>query len=354
MSDRLIPVSDHPFNAATPLSVLLDPIVPNGLFYVRCNFPVPELEATDWTLTVDGTVERSATYDLAALRGFPFVRSVVTMECAGNGRGLMDPVPDGTPWGLGAVSTAEFGGVRLRDVLARAVPATEAVEVVFTGADRGVVDPDGEISYAFSLPLAEAMSLEPILAWEMNGAPLPVVHGAPLRLVVPGGYGMQSVKWLARITAVDSPFGGHFVRKYRYFGDAEEPEGAPVARMKVRSLILDPEEGAVLPWTDTAIRGIAWSGAAPIAGVEVDVGEGWMAAEVESTSHPHGPRRWSVSWRPGGTGPVEIRARAWDESGDRQPEESRWNANGYANNVVHRVTTTIAEPSGVQPPAPER
>lgn len=343
MGDRLIPVSSDPPNAATPLGALRAPVVPNASFYVRCNFPVPSLDASGWALTVDGSVAVSTQYDLADLRGFPLVRSVVTMECAGNGRVLMDPVPAGTPWGLGAVSTAEFGGVRLRDVVAAAQPSSETVELVFTGADGGVVAPDGEVSYAFSLPLSEAASPEPILAWEMNGEPLPEEHGAPLRLVVPGGYGMQSVKWLTRIAAIERPFQGHFVRKYRYFGDPDEPEGAPVSRMKVRSLVLDPEEGVIVAPRPTTISGIAWSGNAPIAGVEVDVGEGWMAADVESSSHPHAPRRWSIPWTPDRAGQVEIRARARDESGDRQPAKSRWNANGYANNVVHRVTVAVGE-----------
>ena len=344
MDDRLIPVSADPPNAATPFSALRAAVVPNASFYVRCNFSVPAVEALTWALIVDGSCAAPTQYDLADLRALPLVRSIVTMECAGNGRALMDPVPDGTPWGLGAVSAAEFGGVRLRDVVAVARPSPETVELVFTGADSGVVDPEGEVPYAFSLPLAEAASAEPILAWEMNGEPLPEEHGAPLRLVVPGGYGMQSVKWLTRITAVERPFEGHFVRKYRYFGDVEELEGAPVSRVKVRSLVLDPEEGATLPRSETSISGIAWSGAAPIAGVEVDVGEGWMAANVEPSSHPHAPRRWSVSWTPDRIGPIEIRARAWDLSGDQQPIESRWNANGYANNVVQRVTVSVAGP----------
>lgn len=344
MDDRLIPVSADPPNAATPFNAWRASVVPNASFYVRCNFSVPAVEALTWALTVDGSVAVPTQHDLVDLRAFPFVRSIVTMECAGNGRVLMDPIPAGTPWGLGAVSAAEFGGVRLRDVVAAARPSSETVELVFTGADSGVVDPEGEVPYAFSLPLAGATSAEPILAWEMNGAPLPEEHGSPLRLVVPGGYGMQSVKWLTRVTAVERPFGGHFVRKYRYFGDAEELEGAPVSRVKVRSLVLDPEEGAALSQGETTISGIAWSGAAPIAGVEVDVGDGWMAAAVEPSSHPHAPRRWSFSWTPGRVGPVEIRARAWDGSGDRQPMESRWNANGYANNVVQRVRVSVVEP----------
>lgn len=342
----LVSVSSDPPNAATPFSALRRAVVPNESFYVRCNFPVPTVEASSWTLPVEGSVAVPARYDLADLGAFPFVRSVVTMECAGNGRVLMDPVPAGTPWGLGAVSAAEFGGARLRDLVAAAQPAPDTAELVFTGADRGVVDPEGEIPYAFSLPLAEVDSTDPILAWEMNGDPLPEEHGFPLRLVVPGGYGMQSVKWLSGITALQRPFLGHFVRKYRFFGDADEPEGTPVSRMKVRSLVLDPAEGAMLPLSDMTISGIAWSGVAPIAGVEVDVGDGWMGATVEpSSQHPHAPVPWSVPWTPEQPGPVAIRARATDASGDRQPLQSRWNANGYANNVVHRVDVVVTEPS---------
>ena len=244
----MISLTDHPPNAETSLAGLEGGIVANEHFYVRCNFAVPELDAESWRLEVGGAVDRPRTWTLEQLRALPGLERTVTLECAGNGRSLMSPAPTGTPWGLGAVSTARFGGVRLADVLAASGPSPAAIELVFTGADRGTVDPEGPIAYEFNLDLATARSRDPILAWTMNGEPITPEHGFPVRLVVPGHYGMRSVKWLTRITAVEQPFVGHFPRKYRYRGDRELLDDSPVGTIRVRSLITTPARWTAAHW----------------------------------------------------------------------------------------------------------
>ena len=337
----MISLTDHPPNAEASLSDLEGGIVANERFYVRCNFAVPELDAESWRLEVGGAVDRPRTWTLDQLRALPGLERTVTLECAGNGRSLMSPAPPGTPWGLGAVSTARFGGVRLADVLAASGPSPAAIELVFTGADRGTVEPEGPIAYEFNLDLATARGRDPILAWTMNGEPLTPEHGFPVRLVVPGHYGMRSVKWLTRITAVERPFVGHFPRKYRYRGDRELLDDSPVGTIRVRSLITAPADGQQLPREPIVLRGIAWSGAQPITSVEIEAGEGWTPAELGEPVDGTGPSTWRFDWTPPRAGSHELAVRATDAAGDRQPESPVWNEGGYGNNVVHRIGVEV-------------
>ncbi|MGI9666576.1 MAG: molybdopterin-dependent oxidoreductase, partial [Acidimicrobiia bacterium] len=228
-------MSDDPPNAGTPLSSQTGEPHATTQVYVRSNFPVPTIDEGAWHVSV-GRSEIS----LSDLNRYEKHSVVMALECAGNGRTLMVPTPPGTPWTLGGASHVEFSGVRLRDVLSDHLPLEGAVEVVFTGADSGVVPEDGQVPYQFSLTTDEAQSSDPLLVWEMNGEPLTAEHGSPIRLVVPGQYAMKSVKWLTSIQAADEPFLGHFVRKYRYFADATESEAAPVGAIQVRSLVAEP------------------------------------------------------------------------------------------------------------------
>jgi DMSO/TMAO reductase YedYZ molybdopterin-dependent catalytic subunit len=279
---------------------------------------------------------------MSELRAMPRVERTITMECAGNGRTLMTPTPPGTPWGLGAVGVARFGGVRLADVLAASAPRATAVDLVFTGADHGTVDPDGPIAYEFNLDIPTATSDGPILAWTMGGVALPPEHGFPLRLVVPGQYGMRSVKWLTRITATDRPFEGHFPRRYRYRGEVGLRDGTPVGPMRVRSLITQPADGDRLAGGPIEVRGIAWSGHGPIASVEVAAGGPWMTARLDRQADDAAPVTWSLDWTPSEHGDHALAVRATDAAGHRQPEAPVWNEGGYGNNVVHRIGVTVA------------
>jgi DMSO/TMAO reductase YedYZ molybdopterin-dependent catalytic subunit len=335
-------LTDQPPNAETPLPDLGDGLVAADRFYVRCNFPVPRLDSASWRLEVAGAFDHPDAWTLKGLGTLPFVERTITLECAGNGRTLMTPVPPGTPWGLGAVGTARFGGVRLTDLLAASGPRASAAELVFTGADRGSVEPEGEIPYEFNLGLDTATSDGPILAWTMGGEPLTPEHGFPLRLVVPGDYGMRSVKWLTRITAVEQLFVGHFPRKYRYRGERGVVDETPVGAMRVRSLITSPADRAHLPLGVITLRGIAWSGDGPITSVEIETAGRWMPARVDGPVDGSGPVAWTFDWTPPAAGSHVLAVRASDAAGHRQPQSSVWNEGGYGNNVVHRIGVNVS------------
>jgi DMSO/TMAO reductase YedYZ molybdopterin-dependent catalytic subunit len=307
--------------------------------YVRCNLPVPETPPSGFQLVVPGRDDQFITTE--TLGQFERVTTELVLECAGNGRTLMSaPIPEGAPWSLDAVSSVEVGGHRLSDLLGR-LP-DDVIEVVFTGADVGTVDDGAHVNYQFSIDRQLAESPAPILATHIGDEPLDLLHGAPVRLIVPGHYAMKSVKWLIRVEAVTEPFRGHFVERYRYFGDSVEDEGAPVADLAVRSVIAEPADGETVRRGVIDIRGSAWSGSGVVTRVEVSVdgGETWEQATLEP-----GAGRWApVAWvyrTEVAPGRLEIRSRATDDVGNTQPLDPRWNGNGYANNVVHRVVLEV-------------
>jgi len=337
-------VSAEPFNAETPLRLLGERSTPDGAFYVRCNFGIPEIDPEGFQLAVDGEVDRAASFDLAAIRELPAVEITTTMECAGNGRARMARRAPGTPWDLGAASTGRFRGTPLRTVLEQAGIGAAAVEVLCVGADGGEVD-GRRLRFERSLPIEVAMRPDVLLAWEMNGRPLPPEHGAPLRLVVPGWYGVASVKWLVGLWAITEPFRGHFQHdRYVFNGEAGLADGTPVRRMRVRSLVTRPAEGELLvPTGPFRVEGVAWSGERTIARVEVstDGGRTWRDARLDGDPGPGISRGWSIGLDSPGSGPVEIVARATDDAGERQPMEPVWNELGYGNNAAHRVSVRV-------------
>jgi DMSO/TMAO reductase YedYZ molybdopterin-dependent catalytic subunit len=338
--------ADSPLNQEAPLAVLDRAITPAGAFYRRSNFTVPGIDVRAWALQVAGLVERPLSLSMEALRGMPRHQVALTLECAGNGRAALDPPAPGVRWGLGAVSTAVFGGTRLADVLRAAGVGAGAVEVLFTGADRGPVDAEsGEHPFARSLPLAAALDDDVLLAWEMNGEPLPPEHGHPLRLVVPGWYGVASVKWLAEVRLLAEPFRGHFqAEKYVYLREAGTPDGTPATRMRVRAVLASPHDGDVVAaGVEVELRGAAWSGEGEVTRVEVsfDGGAAWRDAELGEAPSPHAARPWRTRWTPA-AGSHEIVARATDAAGKTQPLGQVWNALGYGNNAAQRVRVTAA------------
>jgi DMSO/TMAO reductase YedYZ molybdopterin-dependent catalytic subunit len=329
----------HPLNCETDLGALIGgTVMPSARFYVRNHFHIPRLDAARWRLAVRGQVRRPMSLSLPELRSMRSQSTVATLECAGNGRSQLRPPTAGEQWRLGAVSTAEWTGVPLDELLDRCQPAESAREVVFRGADSGRVPGGrGRTPYARSLSLQEAARSGVLLAYAMNGEPLPVHHGHPLRLIVPGWFAMASVKWLTEIEVIDREFAGHFqTETYVY----EDRQGArePVRRQNVRSLIIEPASGERRHPGPLTIRGVAWSGEAAIRSVEVSIDHGpWTAASLVGEPRPHAWRWWELLTRVDGSGPISFRARATDEADRTQPDRPPWNRMGYGNNAIHDV-----------------
>ncbi len=337
-------------NHGLPLEALRYPITPAGLHYLLIHYDVPAVDPGTWRLEVTGRVERPLSLSLDELRSRPAAALAVTLECAGNGRALSSPRAVSQPWLQEAVGTAIWGGTPLSGLLEDAGMGPDAVEVVFTGLDRGVEGGE-EQQYQRSLGLHDALMPDVLLAYEMNGEPLPPQHGFPLRLVVPGWYGMASVKWLAGIAVVDEPFRGYqMATSYRFRQEAEE-EGEPVTRMRPRALMIPPgipdflTRERIVPLGAVQLEGRAWSGWAPVEAVEVsdDGGQTWQVAAIQRDLDSRWAwDRWSYTWEPAGPGTYVLSCRARDAAGNKQPGEPSWNLGGYATGV-QEVRVSVAE-----------
>jgi DMSO/TMAO reductase YedYZ molybdopterin-dependent catalytic subunit len=335
-------------NHGMPLEALRWDVTPVGLHYLLTHYDMPDVDEESWRLELDGLVEQPRSLSLDDVRVRETVEIAATMECAGNGRALLEPHVGSQPWLLEAVGNALWRGTPLARLLEEAGVREGAVEVVFTGLDRGLEGGE-EQAYARSLPLEEALSDDVLLVHGVNGGPLPPQHGFPLRLLVPGWYGMTSVKWLSRITVVDAPFDGFQMRQsYRLRSD-EGDEGEPLSRMRVRALLVPPgipeffTRARLVPAGECLLQGRAWSGEADVVGVEVsaDGGETWSEAELEDAALGRWAwRRWRFAWH-ATPGEHELCCRARDATGSAQPLERSWNVGGYANNAVQRVAVTV-------------
>ncbi|MHB9848505.1 sulfite oxidase [Streptomyces krungchingensis] len=340
-------------NHGIPLEALRYDVTPPGLHYVLTHYDIPYADEGSWELAIGGRVRRPLRLGIDALRKYPAVTSRVTLECAGNGRALLTPRPVSQPWLVEAVGTAEWTGVPLRVLLAEAGVEPGAVDVVFTGADHGV-ERGIEQDYRRALPLDVALGDAPevLVVYAMNGGPLPPQHGHPVRLVVPGWYGMAHVKWLRDITVADTPFTGfQQTVAYRLRQDADD-EGEPVTRIAPRALLVPPgfpdfmSRARVVRPGPVTLEGRAWSGRAPVTGVEVstDGGGSWRAAELgPADGHPWAWRSWRLAWT-ATPGQHVLGARATDAEGHTQPLDQPWNRGGFANNLVQRVPVLCLGP----------
>ena len=335
-------------NHGMPLEALRHGITPLGLHYLLVHYDIPTVDPQSWRLTIDGHVENELTVTLGDLRHRAgAVTTPVTMECAGNGRALLEPRPVSQPWLLEAVGNAAWTGVPLRGLLEEAGVRDGAVEVLFTGLDRGV-EGGVEQAYERSLPLDVALEDGPLLAFAVNGVPLPPQHGFPLRLLVPGWYGMASVKWLTRITVLETPHDGYQnVTAYRWRTDADTP-GEPLTKIAPRALMAPPgipdfmsRERFVAPGP-VELTGRAWSGWGPIKTVEVSVDDGgsWAPAQLGVPAGPYSWTPWSFDWD-APPGEHVLCCRASDVSGRAQPDAPPWNVGGYANTDVQRIPVTV-------------
>jgi DMSO/TMAO reductase YedYZ molybdopterin-dependent catalytic subunit len=332
----------HPLNGETSIAALIGGVVmPNAHFYVRNHFHIPRLDVSEWRLEVAGLVDRPLSLSLHDMHTMASQTTVVTLECAGNGRFSLDPQVPGEQWRLGAVSTAEWTGVPLGEVLDRAGVQSPACEVVFRGADSGDIEghPD-TVRFERSLSLDVARDGDALLAYAMNGEPIPLQHGYPLRLIMPNWYGVASVKWLTEIALIDRPFEGYFqTEKYHYeWRHNGEVDREPVTLQRVRALITEPRPEEQVERGDLAVRGVAWSGTAPIARVELSIDGGpWQQARLVGDRHPHSWQWWELLTRRERPGPFTLRVRATDLAGHSQPEQPQWNPLGYGNNAIQEI-----------------
>jgi sulfite oxidase len=342
-----------PFNAETPRAALLEGLTSTDAFYVRSHGAVPEIDAAAWRLRVDGLVERELELSLTTLyEAFPARTETATLQCAGNRReGLIAvrPIPGEAPWGPGATGTATWTGVALSDVLALARPLREAAHVGFEGADDSP-EADPVQRFGGSIPLDKASRPEVLLAWAMNGEPLTPVHGAPLRVVVPGYIGARSVKWVERIELRAAPWDGYFQDVvYRLLPEDGTPSpgaGTPLGLVALNADILSPADGATVPAGPVEVRGYAFAGGERhVARVDVslDGGTTWSQSELLEDLGRWAWREWRITLDLP-PGDHEILVRAWDSSAATQPEEQAglWNPKGYVNNARPRVRVHAA------------
>ncbi len=336
-------------NHGMPLEGLRYDVTPPGMHYLLTHYDIPAVDPTTYRLTVGGEVDTPLSLALDDLRARPQVSAVVTLECAGNGRARLLPRPVSQPWLVEAVGTSRWTGTPLAPLLRDAGIRRDAGDVVFTGADHGV-ERGVEQDYQRGLLVAEAMRDDILLAYEMNGQPLPPQHGFPVRLVVPGWYGMAHVKWLSRIDVSTEAFDGFQMRAYRVRRTPEE-EGVPLTRIEPRALLVPPgfpdfmsRSRVVRPGT-VAVEGRAWSGWAPVHTVEVSVdgGDTWASATLDPAPEPSAWARWSWTWQ-ATPGSYVLSARASDQSGRGQPNDQAWSRGGFANNHVQRVPVAVIEP----------
>lgn len=343
--------SPAPINLEAPLAVLDRAITPNELHYVRNHFPVPTLQANKWRLRVVGAVERELELSLDDLRRMTSRTVAMTLECAGNSRSLLTPAARGVQWANGAVSTAEWTGVSLLDVLNRAGLRQGAVDVVLEAADRGEITAEprspGVIPFARSLPIAKARQTDVLLAYRMGNADLPANHGFPLRAIVPGWYGMASVKWLTRIVVTDRPYNGFFQSlDYSIYERRQDlVTVTPITQMQVKSIIVSPTTmQRIAANTMVRVHGAAWTGESEITRVEVsaDAGQTWIDARLTGNARAHCWRHWEHMWRsPAQAGRVTLMARATDARGNVQPMQRDADRRNYMINHVQPVVVDV-------------
>lgn len=340
--EGLIVRSPRPINLETPLKELTSEITPQELFFVRNNYDGPEINPAQYVLKVDGEVENPLTLRLDDLKRMEQVTHTITIECAGNGRSFYSPKASGIQWERGAVGTAVWTGVRLADVLRMAKPRHSAKHVVPNGNDAPPTPqaPD----FIRSHPIWKAMDPHTMLALQMNGKPVPHLHGGPVRLLVPGWVGSASIKWVTQITLASQEFDGPFMtRSYRSPRLDDPKDSYSLTSLECKSVIVKPLDGAQVADGPLTIFGLAWAGEGAVVGVDVstDGGQSWAPATLTGEAHRYAWRRWEYAWTPK-AGQHTIMARASDSLGRAQPASRPRDPQGYRWNVIHAVRVNVA------------
>jgi len=345
----LIPRQVMPENMESPINNVLTWITPNEQFYARNHLPYPTIDLQSWALCLGGEVERPLNFTYEQLKQMPQVDRFVTIECSGNKRALLNPPVPGEQWEIGAIGNVKWTGVPLTLILDQIKLKDTAVEVIFTGADSGIrPDMDTPVHFERSLPLDRALMAECLLALKMNDELIPYKHGFPIRLIVPGWYGMAHVKWVTHITAVSIPFQGPFQAiDYVYItNEGDYHNAVPVTEMKVNSIITWPSKEEQVHLGLHTVRGLAWTGKGTISKVEVSIDNGitWNAARLTSTEHePYTWTFWEYPWNITVPGHYFLLARAHDGNGNVQPKVAPWNAKGYGNNSIHKIMVNVPQ-----------
>jgi DMSO/TMAO reductase YedYZ molybdopterin-dependent catalytic subunit len=356
---RMIVLSSRPEDLEMPLDGFKDWITPIDRFFVRCHTYTPERpNLSDWKLKVDGVVNQALSLTMDDLKKLPRVELVSVLECAGNGRSFYQPRLPGAQWRFGSVGNGKWAGVRFKDVLDKAGLKDSAKEILFDGAD----EPLGKMEdFRRTVPIKKALDPDTLLAFEMNGQPLPIEHGYPLRLIVPGWAGDSWVKWLQHIEVLDHEFEGFWMKTaYRHPAEHVEPGTAvdaakmvPVTDLNVKSVIATP--GAWAKSGTVRISGTAWSNSSPVTGVEVsvDAGKTWKPAKLGKEQSRYAWRLWELDWK-AGEGKYTLMARAKNAAGQVQPLSQEWNPSGYLWNVAQPITVEVSTKQPAKSPPDEQ
>ncbi|UCE52816.1 MAG: sulfite oxidase [Desulfobacterales bacterium] len=346
MKKKMRVMTEKPLNAETPIEALRTWTTDNEVFFKRNQGQIMQrpIKLTTWKLSIDGLVKHKLNLSFEEIRRMPKVEVTNTLECSGNSRSLLEKKASGNPWTIGGVGNAVWGGVWLKDLLTKAELKKDARHVSFEGFDK----PLGKAGIKFirSIQLEKALD-STLLAYEMNGQPLPLKHGFPLRALALGWTGANCVKWLHKITVLDQPYEGFFMdRVYRVFQKGEDPKtGGVVKEINIKSIIVEPANAETLPAGIVPIRGAAYAGEAGIQAVDVSVDDGktWQPASLIGPQENYAWRHWEYLWEVRQTGEFTIMARATDTRGRQQPETANWNVLGYGNNGIreHAIIVQI-------------
>lgn len=337
-------MSEKPRNAETPVERLRSWITANEVFFDRNQGEIPEtpIRINDWVLSVEGEVETPLQFGYGEIYRMPKAIVSNTLECSGNSRSLLKTKARGNPWTIGGVGNAVWGGVWLKHILERVAPTAKARHVAFDGFDRPLGK--AQISFVRSIPIEKALD-STLLAYEMNGEPLPNKHGFPLRALALGWTGANCVKWLNRITLLEQPFEGFFMDQvYRKFQKGQDPkDGEVVTKISLKTIITQPEMGESLPSGRVTILGAAYAGPAGVEQVDISIDGGatWLPATFIGPHEPYAWRQWQYLWNADAPGEYTIMARATDGDGNRQPMDAEWNVLGYGNNGVNEHAITV-------------
>jgi DMSO/TMAO reductase YedYZ molybdopterin-dependent catalytic subunit len=337
MEKKLRIMTESPLNAETPIERLRTWITDNEVFFKRNQgmFPESPVDLDNWSLTVDGLVHEELKLRFADIFGMPKVEMANILECSGNSRSLLQKKASGNPWTIGGVGNAIWGGVWLKDLLNKAGIRPDAKHVCFEGFD--IPKGKAQIKFIRSIPIEKAMD-STILAYEMNGDPLPLEHGFPLRALALGWTGANCVKWLKKITLISAPVESFFMdRVYRIFQKGEDAAtGEVVTGIKIKSIITQPLKDAQLPAGLIPIRGAAYAGEDGVKQVKVSIdnGQAWNSARLIGLEAPYAWRHWEYMWNAQIKGAATIMSRATSTNGEQQPDTATWNVLGYCNNGV--------------------